>query len=356
VKPGNPDNVIDLNRARLGDRPEEREGRNLPRVQSPHPPAPPGLQRRTRPRRIIAVGGGKGGIGKTMVSANLGIALARAGQRVLLVDADLGGANLHTALGVSPPQLTLSDFVGRHTDRIDDVVVSTPVPNLRLIAGASDVLDAANPRYQQKVKLLRNLQGVDADYLILDLGAGTAFNTLDFFLIADTGILVLLPEPTSVENAYRFVKAAFFRKLQYLEDQYGIAALVDDMLSTREGAVRTPFEFVSRVKAQDPGLGESLERELRDFRVQLVVNQARTAADLNVGQAVVSAWKKFFGLEMSFLGSIKYDDEAWKAVRRRRPVLLERADCDAAQGMVKIAERLLSLDGRLAVPLAPGSP
>jgi len=304
----------------------------------------------------LSIGGGKGGIGKSLLAASLGAHLARMGKRVVLVDADLGGANLHTALGVSPPQLTLSDFVGRHTDRIDDVVVSTPVPNLRLIAGASDVLDAANPRYQQKVKLLRNLQGVDADYLILDLGAGTAFNTLDFFLIADTGILVLLPEPTSVENAYRFVKAAFFRKLQYLEDQYGIAALVDDMLSTREGAVRTPFEFVSRVKAQDPGLGESLERELRDFRVQLVVNQARTAADLNVGQAVVSAWKKFFGLEMSFLGSIKYDDEAWKAVRRRRPVLLERADCDAAQGMVKIAERLLSLDGRLAVPLAPGSP
>ncbi|HZN93023.1 MAG TPA: P-loop NTPase [Myxococcales bacterium] len=352
MKPGSPDNVIDLHRARPGDRADEREGRNLPRT----PAAPPGLQRRSRPRRIIAVGGGKGGIGKTMVSANLGIALARAGQRVLLVDADLGGANLHTCLGVPSPQLTLSDFVGRHTDKIEDVVVPSGVPNLRLIAGASDVLDAANPRYQQKVKLLRNLQGVDADYLVLDLGAGTAFNTLDFFLLADTGLLVLLPEPTSVENAYRFMKAAFFRKLQYLEDQYGIAALVEDMLSTREGAVRTPYEFVARVKAQDPGVGEGLERELKDFRVHLVVNQVRTTADNNVGQAVVSAWKKFFGLELSFLGSVRYDDEAWKAVRRRRPVLLERPDCDAAQAMVKIAERLLSLDGRPAYPLSTPSP
>src|SRR5439155_8650032 len=170
---------------------------------------------------------------------------------------------------------------------------------------------------------------------------------LNFIITANTGILVMLPEPTSVENAYRFVKAAFFRKLQYLEDQDGIAARVEDMLSTREGAGRTPFEFVARVKAQDPVVGEGLEQELKAFRVQLVVNQARTAADLNVGQAMVSAWKKFFGLEMSVLGSIRYDDEAWKAVRRRRPVLLERADCDAAQGMVKIAQQLLSLDGRL---------
>jgi len=351
VKPGT-DNVIDLGRTRPGERADERESRHPPGLT----PAPPGLQRRTRPRRIIAVGGGKGGIGKTMVSANLGIALAQAGQRVLLVDADLGGANLHTCLGVSPPQLTLSDFVNRHTDRIEDVVVTTPVPNLKLIAGASDVLDAANPRYQQKVKLLRNLQGIDADYLLLDLGAGTSFNTLDFFLIADVGILVLLPEPTSVENAYRFVKAAFFRKLQYLEDQYGIGSLVEDMLSTREGFLRTPFDFVARVKEQDPGLGESLEQELRAFRVRLVVNQARTSADLNVGPAVVSAWKKFFGLEMSFLGAIRYDDEAWKAVRRRRPVLLERADCDAAQGVVKIAERILSLEGHVVAPSHPPPP
>jgi flagellar biosynthesis protein FlhG len=327
---------------------DDREAR-LP----PRPAAPPGLSRRTRPRRILAVGGGKGGIGKSMVSANLGVALARLGHRVLLVDADLGGANLHTCLGVAQPAYTLSDFVGRRIDRIEDVVVPTGVENLGLIAGAQDVLDAANPRYQQKVKLLRNLQGLDADFLVLDLGAGTSFNVLDFFLIADHGLLVLLPEPTSVENAYRFIKAAFFRRLQSLEDQYGIVHLVDDMLSTREGALRTPFEFVARVKEQDPGLGESLERELRQFRIQLVVNQVRTAADHNVGQAVVAAWKKFFGLELSFLGAIPYDDEAWKAVRKRRPVVLERPDCEAARGVVKIAERLLSLDGRPAATAPP---
>lgn len=349
MKPA-PDNVIDLGRPRAGER-DDRETRAPPRSS-----VPPGLLRRARPRRILAVGGGKGGIGKSMVSANLGVALARMGHRVLLVDADLGGANLHTCLGVAQPANTLSDFVNRRTDRIEDLIVPTGVENLGLIAGAQDVLDAANPRYQQKVKLLRNLMGVDADFLVLDLGAGTSFNVLDFFLIADHGLLVLLPEPTSVENAYRFIKAAFFRRLQCLEDQYGIVDLVEDMLSTREGAVRTPFEFVARVKAQDPTLGESLERELRHFRVQLVVNQARTAADLNVGQAVVSAWKKFFGLEVNFLGAIPYDDEAWKAVRKRRPVLLERPDCEAARGVLKITERLLSLDGRFAAPAPTVSP
>jgi flagellar biosynthesis protein FlhG len=278
------------------------------------------------------------------VSANLGVALARHGHRVLLVDADLGGANLHTSLGVPPPAQTLSDFVNRRAASIEDVIVPSGIENLSLIAGSQDVLDAANPKYQQKLKLLRNLQSLDVDYLLLDLGAGTSFHVLDFFLLADHGLLVLLPEPTSVENAYRFIKAAFFRRLQYMEEVYGIEDMVEDALSTREGAMRTPYEFVARVKANDPALGARLEQELKAFRVKLIVNQVRTPGDQGVGKAVIAAWKKFFGLEMDMLGSIRYDDEAWRAIRKRRPVLVERPECEAAQAVLKIAERLMAED------------
>jgi flagellar biosynthesis protein FlhG len=321
-----------------------------PAVRSPEPArnvasSPPELSLRNRPRRIVAIGGGKGGIGKSLVSSNLGIALAQAGQRVLLVDADLGGANLHTCLGVSQPSVGLGDFVHASKLRLDDVAVDTGVPQLRLVAGAQDMLDAANLRYAQKQKLLRGIQQAqDVDYVILDLGAGSSFNTLDFFLAADHGLLVLLPEPTSVENAYRFVKAAFFRRLQHVQSQYGIEDLVESALTTRAGVVRTPFDFISELKAEDAVLGARLEKELSAFRVRLVVNQVRTAGDAGVGRAVVSAWKKFFGLEMEELGAIPYDDDAWKAVRKRRPVLLEHPDSHAAQGLRAIAERLLALD------------
>jgi flagellar biosynthesis protein FlhG len=291
------------------------------------------------------VGGGKGGIGKSLVSANLGVALALKGQRVLLVDADLGGANLHTCLGVSQPQATLSDFMLRQKAKLEDVIIQTGVPGLSLIAGAQDVLDAANLKYAQKQRLLRGLQSQPVDYLILDLGAGSSFNTLDFFIVADHCLLVLLPEPTSVENAYRFAKAAVFRRLQQVEAQYGIEELVEAALSTREGAARTPFDIIGHVRKQNPALGERLERELTAFCVRLVVNQARTEADLKVGAAVVAAWKKFFGLEMDDLGAIRYDDEAWRAIRKRRPIVLERPDSPASLGLQHIADRLLALDG-----------
>ncbi len=306
---------------------------------------PPGLSRRPRPRRIIAVGGGKGGIGKSMVSANLGVALAQSGANVLLVDVDLGGANLHTCLGVGQPSATLSDFLRRNKAQLEEVIVPTGVPGLSLIAGAQDALDAANLKYAQKQKLLRTLMGTSADYLILDLGAGTSFNTIDFFVLADHGVLVMLPEPTSVENAYRFAKAAFFRKLQQVESQYGIEDLVEDALTTREGALRTLHDVLAQARKKDPAIAERLERELSAFRIRLIVNQARTDADLSVGASVAAAWKKFFGIEMDVLGAIRYDDEAWRAVRKRRPVLIERPDSAAATAIQGIATRILALDG-----------
>jgi flagellar biosynthesis protein FlhG len=315
---------------------------------------PPGLGNRPRPRRIIAVGGGKGGIGKSMVSANLGVALAQSGLQVLLVDADLGGANLHTCLGVGQPEATLSDFLRRNKSQLDEIMVPTGVKGLSLIAGAQDSLDAANLKYAQKQKLLRTLLAQQSvDYLILDLGAGTSFNTLDFFLLADHGLLVVLPEPTSVENAYRFVKAAFFRKLQQVESQYGIEDLVEAALSTREGGLRTLHDVVAQVRLKDPAGAERLMRELTEFRVRLVVNQARTDADLKVGTAMVSAWKKFFGIDMDDLGAIRYDDEAWRAVRKRRPVLIEQPESPASQALLRIAARILVLDGISPGPSTP---
>ncbi len=291
------------------------------------------------------MGGGKGGIGKTLVSVNLSVALAHEGQRVVVVDADLGGANVHTCLGVPQPQSTLSDFVLRKAQKLDDVRLPTPVPGLTLIGGAHDALDAANLKFQQKQRLLRNLAGLDADTVVLDLGAGTSFNVLDFFLLAHHAVLVLLPEPTSIENAYRFVKSAFFRRLQSVSEELGVEDLVDQALSSKEGAVRSPLELVARAKALDPAAGERLAHELDAFRVRLVVNQVRGPGDVDVGHAVVKAWRKFFGLQLDYLGAVSWDDEAWRAVRKRRPLLLEAPRSAAAEGIRRIALNLLSLDG-----------
>src|SRR5512145_614818 len=302
---------------------------------------PPSARRRAR--RVISVGGGKGGIGKSLVSANLGIELARRGKRVVLVDADLGGANLHTTLGIDLPRRTLSDFVERRAARIEEVVTPTGVENLGLVSGALDHLDAANPRYAQKMRLLRHVQQMDVDYAILDLGAGTHANVLDFFLVSDHGVLVLVPEPTAVENAYRFVKAAFWRRMRNVASVFGYDALIQAVMSS--GSFRSPVDLINAVGERDAEAAKNLTRQLESFRPRLVVNQTRTAQEGEIGRAVVAAWRKYFGLEMDYLGHIQHDPEMWRTVRARRPLLLERPDAEAARAFAVIVDGLVALDG-----------
>jgi flagellar biosynthesis protein FlhG len=322
----------------VGDAPTLKLIRTVPEEPARRPPAPA----RRRARRVISVGGGKGGIGKSLISANLGIELARRGKRVVLVDADLGGANLHTTLGIDLPRRTLSDFIERKVQRIEEVVTPTGVENLGLVSGALDHLDAANPRYAQKMRFLRHVQQMDVDYAILDLGAGTHANVLDFFLVSDHGVLVLVPEPTAVENAYRFVKAAFWRRLRNVASVYGYDPILKAVMDG--GTFKSPVELVASVSERDADAGRNLARHLSAFRPRLVVNQARTPQDADVGPAVVAAWRKYFGLEMDFLGTISYEDDMWRSVRARRPLLVAKPDAVAARSFAGVADALLALD------------
>jgi flagellar biosynthesis protein FlhG len=299
-------------------------------------------RRGARPGRIVSVGGGKGGVGKSLVAASLGIELARRGCQVVLVDCDLGGANLHTSLGIDPPRRTLSEFVNHSVERIEEVFVPTGIPNLSLVSGALDHLDAASPSHGQKMRLIRHLQSMEADFAILDLAAGTQKNTLDFFLLADHKILVLAPEPSAVENAHRFVKAAFWRRLRSASSIFGVAHLLDECLDG--GRFRGPAGVLEAIQGADEEAGRQLREQMAAFRPGLVVNQVRTPEDAELGLGVAAAWRRHFGIDMDVLGTVEHDDDVWRAARERRPLLLARSESRAARSLARIASVIQELD------------
>ncbi|MCZ6749688.1 MAG: P-loop NTPase [SAR324 cluster bacterium] len=294
-----------------------------------------------RDKEIFAIGGGKGGTGKSFVASNLAIVLAKSNNRTLLIDADLGGANLHTCLGIPSPNVTLSDYIQNPAMRIEDVVVDTPLRNLHLISGAQDILDIANPKYTQKVKLLRAIQSLDVDFIVLDLGAGTNFNTLDFFLAADKGIMVVVPEPTSIENAYRFIKAALYRKLKLLASEPRIKEAIDKAMDKKNAlGLRTPAELVEYVGQLDRSVGERMIQEVGRFRPRLVLNQVRSFGDVRIGYLMQNACLKYFGVRVDFLGYIENDDEVWQSIRKREPIALNGGYSRIAQSFQTIAQNL----------------
>ena len=298
-------------------------------------------------KKIWSVGGGKGGVGKSLIAANLGIMLARKFNKVVLVDLDLGGANLHTCLGVDLPKYTFSDFVQKRIDSLEDLVVSTPIKNVGLISGAQDSLDIANIKYAQKQRFLSKLAALDADYIILDLGAGTSFNTLDFFLASDLGIITLVPEPTSIENVYRFIKSAFYRKLKAVESSLHIKRMIDAIMNHRvENKVQTPVDLMDKIEAVDFTIGSRVRNEMLKFNPKLIVNMVRSQTDIELGYAVSTVCRKYFGIEAELLGYIEYDNLVWQSVRKKTPLLIEFPNSKLVSNFNKIFRRLVDPDVR----------
>jgi flagellar biosynthesis protein FlhG len=296
-------------------------------------------------KKIWAVGGGKGGVGKSLIAANLGIMLSRQAEKVVLVDLDLGGANLHTCLGVELPQFTLSDFIERQVDSLEQLIVPTQIKNLGLISGAQDILDIANLKYAQKQRFLSKLANLDADYVILDLGAGTSFNTLDFFLAADLGMITLVPEPTSIENVYRFIKSAFYRRLKTLESSMHIKKMIDSIMNQRvENGVHTPSDLLNQIELADPLVGQRIRDDMAKFAPKLIINMVRSQTDIELGFAVSSVCKKYFGIETELLGYIEYDNLVWQSVRKKTPLLVEFPNSKLVSNFNKIFRRLLNPD------------
>jgi flagellar biosynthesis protein FlhG len=299
---------------------------------------------------LVAIGGGKGGIGKSLVAATLGVELAGRGVRVVLADCDLGGANLHSLLGLDLPRVTLSDFVLRRVDDLAQLVVGTPIAGLGLISGARNAIGAANPLYQQKQRLLRALSHLAAQVVILDLGAGSHNHVIDFFLKADVGVIVVVPEPTAVENAYRFLKAAFLRRVAGLDTIFGLKELVREAAQARLGTPLTPAGLVAELQRRDPAVGDELARKLADFTPMLLVNQVREPQDLVLGEGIVAASRRLFGLELGYLGHLRHCDQVRRAVRARQPVLLDQLGKafagDVAAVTARLAARLEQKAGR----------
>ena len=294
--------------------------------------------------KVWAIGGGKGGVGKSLVTANTAICLALMGYKVVAVDLDLGGANMHTCLGIPIPEKTLSDYISKKVAKISDLLVPTPIKNLHIISGAQDELGIANLKQMHKNKILSNLNELEADYVLLDLGAGTTFNTLDFFISADKGILVILPEPTSIENTYRFIKSVYHRRLKMIEDLLDIQPLINQAMNAKISAPQsTPVDLVKRIIDLNPEVGTKLQHEISKFRPQIIMNQIRNQQDIDIGFSIQSVCRRYFGIELDYVGYLDYDSAVWQSVKKRRPLLMEFPNSRLVNNFDRIVHKLLEL-------------
>ncbi|MBI4715025.1 MAG: P-loop NTPase [Nitrospirae bacterium] len=299
-------------------------------------------------KKIWAVGGGKGGIGKSIVTANLGIALARKGKRVIFIDADLGGANLHTYLGITFPKFTLTDFIQRRKETLEEVLIPTEVAGLQLITGAADILGMANPKFPQKHRLIQAILRLSADYILIDLGAGTHYNILDFFNTSGEGIVVVCPEPPAIQNAYGFIKNAIYRKIsrEFYDNPTVLGWLENTASPDDPEGCRDLREFKERVGTLDPEYREKVAGILGGFRPRLIVNMAQGPKDAAVAEALQTTAQKYLDVQLEFVGFIPMDEAVKRSARFLKPFYLADPQSAAARKVDEMVESLLRKPSR----------
>ncbi len=291
-----------------------------------------------RRKTIWAVGGGKGGTGKSFLAASLAIALgARTGDAVA-IDADLGGPNLHSLLGTRNGGRDLGDFVKNTFPRLEDVAGPTAHAGLRLVRGSDSDLFLSNLGHARKLKLIRQIKGLRAAGVILDLGTGSAYNTLDLFLIAEPGIVVVTPEPTSVENAYFFLRSCAARVLSIYAQYFKMDRLAKGLAA----GARNLRPFLEELKADGGSESQALLTALQNFRPALVVNKARADSDFPLGRAMADVAGKYFFIDVEPLEAIPFDERVRWSLLRRVPFMREFPGSPAARAIASAVERLLA--------------
>ncbi len=304
---------------------------------------PPDLASGTPPRHarhMIAVGGGRGGVGKSVLAINLGVYLAQLGRSVVLVDADPAGAELHTLLGVYPEQ---SSAQGDDSDEDDLTPLPTSTPGLSLLPQKYSVGSTVPARPGRKPKWVRQLRQLDVDWVLLDLGSGTAPATLDLFLAADVGVCVTAPEPPAVEATYRFVRALFQRRVRktHVKDQFKMR-IVERAFSELP-PLPAPQDLVRALARYDVAVGEFAAQELAKLSPRLVVNGVRLRADSDLGQAMCDMSTRYLGVHYDYVGHIEQDDSVYLSVLRRRPLLIDSPTSKSARNIERIARRISAI-------------
>jgi len=303
-----------------------------------------------RQKKIIAVGGAKGGIGKSTFTANLGVFLAAQGHRTVMVDLDLGGANLHLYLGKTYVKNSINDYFTRMVPNLTDLMIPTRF-GPQLIGGDSSKLGSANISFWSKMKLIKSLREMDADYVIMDLGSNTSFNILDFFLAADAHLVVTTCEPAAYLEAYNFIKVGLLRRLNRLfgeesadagKKNLALQELLHEATASPNGSkAKNIPALLERVKEKHPDYLPALKQAVGNYQPFLIVNKVTDLEDVApIVRRIQDVSKKMLAIRVRYLGTLPHLEEVRRSTLDLVPEVARNSRGHLAQRMAALSRVL----------------
>ncbi|WP_207677958.1 P-loop NTPase [Desulfonema magnum] len=293
-------------------------------------------------RTIIPIASGKGGVGKSIFAANLSIALAGMGHSTVVADLDLGGSNLYTCLGMPNKYPGIGDFLKTKHVKFDDLIVQTSIPNLKFLPGDGRTPFMANISYDQRLALLKELKKISAEYLVLDLGAGTVFNTLNFYGLAYKGMIITTFETASIMNFIMFLRNFMFRVVSNVtrHNQEVLNMLITAFQQPIRSEPLTLSSLVRRIADIDPQLSLKVQKTCSYYRPRIIFNMGDHPDELNVLEKLDNTLMKGLSVEADHFGFIFHDDSVRKAAKKKKVLITQYPRSIASRCIKHIAKRV----------------
>ncbi|MEK6759141.1 MAG: hypothetical protein AABY51_05170 [Deltaproteobacteria bacterium] len=301
---------------------------------------------------IWSFGGGKGLIEKGVAVANIACGLALSGARVLLVDADPLGTGMHTFFSDEKPSYGFDDFLSGSVASLADVSWETGVDGLRLVSVGTGFLRLADPDFPMRKRLLKEVWDLDVGYILVNLGSGASGDILDFFSLSDEGIILLSPEPVSVQGGFDFLRGFVYRRLAIIfSDDLAVSALISEATDARgHNPVKTFSDLCERIASVDRDGAQKAISEIKRFAPQLLLNMGGAQEDVGAPSALASVSKRFLGLDTGFIGTI-HSGTGVGSAGRARLFMLDGGEADASKEIEDIISSLIGERQEAPVPV-----
>ena len=292
--------------------------------------------------KVVGIASGKGGVGKTALTASMAMELANMGRKVVVVDADFGGPDLHEWMGISRPPITLNALFKNRNIGLNDLLVDTFHENIKIICGEVGSIEASNPKYFQRLKFIRQLRELDADYILIDQSPGVSYATVDIYLSCDEGIIVTLPEPTSFMDAFNFIRSSLLRKLK---KSLAFSDCAIEQLNEFENWDWRKYdqsmrEILVKIERNDPRAGTIFKGIIHQFKPKIVANMVFKSEEAQEGRYFQETLTKLLMIKAEYLGFIEYKKDFRENIKEARPFILSMPEVDVSGVAKTSAEQL----------------